>query len=139
LAGFFFAREAFPPLLLNSIVGFTLFSTYTITESMLKYSSEGHDISPYAIPFISGATAGAAQSIISSPLDNVRAVLAAQSLGTKGNPAKWNGWRAVAVQAMFPRWLTSTSPVLSTPFTFLSNWWRSSWSLFTFTLLRDSL
>lgn len=125
-----------PPLIVNSIVGFTLFSTYTITESVLKYMPDG-TISPYAIPFISGATAGAAQSIISSPLDNIRAILASQSAASKGRTAvkspQWQGWRNIAVQALFPKWLSTGTPFRTAPITFFLNWWRSSWSLFTFT------
>ncbi|KAK9900038.1 hypothetical protein P389DRAFT_165167 [Cystobasidium minutum MCA 4210] len=132
----FFFREAFPPLLANSIVGFTLFTTYTVTEAALKYFPSD-PINPYYIPFISGATAGAAQSLISSPLDNVRAVLAARS--AKPSTVEWKGWRHVAVEALFPKWLTTTIPFKQSPFRFILYWFRSTGSLFQFTLLRDSL
>lgn len=132
----YFLREAFPPLLVNSIVGFTLFSTYTLTESACKYFPR-EPMSPYAVPFISGAVAGAAQSIISSPLDNVRALLAASSKRT--GPREWRGWRHVAFQALFPPWLTDTTSLKMNPVLFLSNWMKSSWTLFFFTLMRDAL
>lgn len=132
----FFFREAFPPLIANSIVGFTLFTTYTVTEAALKYFPSD-PINPYYIPFISGATAGAAQSLISSPLDNVRAVLAARS--AKPSTVEWKGWRHVAVEALFPKWLTTTIPFKESPFRFVLYWFRSTGSLFQFTLLRDSL
>lgn len=132
----FFFREAFPPLLANSLVGFTLFTTYTVTEAALKYFPS-EPVSQYYIPFISGATAGAAQSIVSSPLDNIRAVLASRS--AKPDTVEWKGWRHIAVEALFPKWLTTTIPFKQSPVRFVLNWFKSTWSLFQFTLLRDSL
>lgn len=113
-----------------------MFTTYTITEAGLKYFPS-EPINPYYIPFISGAIAGAAQSLISSPLDNVRAVLAARSANPK--TVEWKGWRHVAVEALFPKWLTTTIPFKESPFRFILYWFRSTGSLFQFTLLRDSL
>lgn len=57
------------------MIGLTLFGTYTTAESILSTRFE----SPAAIyvlgPFISGACAGAAQSLLSAPLDNARHLL----------------------------------------------------------------
>lgn len=116
-------------------MGFTLFTTYTITEAALKYFPT-EPINQYYIPFISGATAGAAQSLISSPLDNVRAVLATRA--NSPNTVEWRGWRHVAVEALFPKWLTTTIPFKESPFRFVMTWFKSTGSLFQFTLLRDS-
>ena len=126
-------------MLANSLIGFTLFQTYTITESTLRYFPSD-TLPPYLIPLIAGATAGAAQSIISSPLDNIRALLApSPATSLAAQTKQWQGWRSIAVQALFPNWLTSSTSVKSNPIRFLVNWWRSSWSLFIFTLLRDSI
>ena len=127
-------------MLVNSIVGFTLFSTYTLTESALKYVPEDN-LPRYYIPGIAGATAGAAQAIISHPLDNVRAVLAsrASSANRTSTHAPWKGWRHIAFRAIFPDWLTATTSARKQPIRFVVNWMRSTSSLFTLTLLRDSI
>lgn len=122
----------------NSLIGFTLFSTYTLSESALRYFPS-EPVSPYLIPAISGALAGAAQSFISSPLDNVRALLTAHPSASKSVAQEWRGWRHIAFQALFPRWLITSSHPRKEPLRFFANWWRSSWALFSFTLMRDSL
>lgn len=136
---FFFVKEAFPPLFVNSVVGFTLFTTYTLTESTLRYLPS--DVMPsYYVPAVAGATAGAAQAVISHPLDNVRAVLAAQTLKNgKTVHREWKGWRHVAFRALFPQWLTTTTSAKLAPFRFAANWMRSTSSLLVFTLMRDSI
>lgn len=128
----FFFREAFPPLLANSLIGFTLFSTYTLTESALRYFPS-EPVNPLWIPAISGGVAGAAQAFISSPLDNVRALLAAKPSASKSIAKEWKGWRWIAYRALVPQWLITTTSLRKNPIRFLSNWWRSSWALFTFT------
>ncbi|GAA6022559.1 hypothetical protein JCM8202_000517 [Rhodotorula sphaerocarpa] len=71
----FFPKHILPPLTINAMIGLTLFGTYTTAESILSTRFE----SPAAIyvlgPFISGACAGAAQSLLSAPLDNARHLL----------------------------------------------------------------
>lgn len=84
----FFAHVLGPPLLINTAIGFTLFEAFSLTERSLlrRYTpprrtlrdSAGRLIphwSPLWIVTVSGGVAGAAQCLISAPLDNVRKVL----------------------------------------------------------------
>ncbi|WFD29136.1 hypothetical protein MSPP1_000141 [Malassezia sp. CBS 17886] len=69
-----------PPLLANMAIGFTLFQTYTVTEYvLLACTSQGaraeRSFTPLPIVAVAGAAAGAAQCIISVPLDNMRLVV----------------------------------------------------------------
>ncbi|KAK4705619.1 hypothetical protein P7C70_g588, partial [Phenoliferia sp. Uapishka_3] len=68
----FLPNHLLPPLLLNAAVGFTLFFAYSTTSTALTPSLPHHSL---LIPFISGSIAGAAQSLISAPLDNARLLL----------------------------------------------------------------
>ncbi|SCV70273.1 BQ2448_1667 [Microbotryum intermedium] len=75
----FIPRHLVPPVLVNGVIGLTLFGVYTSSESYLNSHLPPHILShPSAqvlIPFISGTLAGASQSIISAPLDNARLLL----------------------------------------------------------------
>ncbi|KAK0528451.1 hypothetical protein OC842_004544 [Tilletia horrida] len=91
-----------PPLLYQTVVGFSLFSVYTVTESRLtskrerlrneekeqlqqqqgssvdgtQLSKPAHAVfTPLDITIAAGAAAGVAQCILSAPLDNVRFIL----------------------------------------------------------------
>ncbi|PKI85804.1 hypothetical protein MVES1_000682 [Malassezia vespertilionis] len=70
-----------PPMLANMAIGLTLFQTYTLTEDFLFKRHSGDDafsepgtFTPTWVVAVAGAVAGAAQCIISAPLDNVRVV-----------------------------------------------------------------
>ncbi len=84
-----------PPLIINTLIGFTLFESYSLCERFLlrhfypsriaeqkrQRDENGTRIvawSPLWIVGTSGFVAGAAQCIISAPLDNVRTILSAR-------------------------------------------------------------
>ncbi|KPV73997.1 uncharacterized protein RHOBADRAFT_54573 [Rhodotorula graminis WP1] len=71
----FIPKHILPPLAINASIGLTLFTSYTSSEAYLS----AHLFSPLAklvvVPFISGSAAGAAQSLLSAPLDNARLLL----------------------------------------------------------------
>ncbi|GAA6005137.1 hypothetical protein JCM11491_002590 [Sporobolomyces phaffii] len=78
----FIPRHILPPMVVNAMIGLTLFTSYTTSERLLLHSlaqSPTTSLSPLIeflyIPFISGSIAGAAQSILSTPLDNARLLL----------------------------------------------------------------
>ena len=70
-------------MVVNTLIGLTLFTTYTTSERFFLSSSSpiSSNTPPSAlkeflyVPFISGSLAGAAQSILSAPLDNARLLL----------------------------------------------------------------
>lgn len=70
-----------PPLLANTAIGFTLFQTYTSVEKALDSEARPSRtllpgaFTPLWIVATAGGTAGAAQCIISAPLENVRTVI----------------------------------------------------------------
>lgn len=63
----------------NLAIGFTLFKTYTLTEAWMRgtdtVSVGSEPFVPTAVVAVAGAAAGAAQCIISAPLDNIRLVV----------------------------------------------------------------
>ncbi|SCZ87410.1 BZ3500_MvSof-1268-A1-R1_Chr2-2g04876 [Microbotryum saponariae] len=98
----FIPRHLVPPVLVNGLIGLTLFGVYTVSRQVRQgalhqmtprfgwsshQSSESylnshlppdvlsHPSTQVLIPFISGTLAGASQSIISAPLDNARLLL----------------------------------------------------------------
>ncbi|WFD33338.1 hypothetical protein MCUN1_000151 [Malassezia cuniculi] len=70
-----------PPLLANTAIGFTLFQTYTTVERVLQHDTKPSRtmipgaFTPLWVVASAGAAAGAAQCIISAPLENVRTVI----------------------------------------------------------------
>lgn len=120
-----------PPLLVNTTIGFCLFEAYSLTESRLlgEYypvveqepssptrKATTPSFTPLWIVAISGSVAGAAQCIVSAPLDNVRIILSSDigSSGRHRGSSSINGggrlrghplgisWRAVARAAILP-------------------------------------
>lgn len=88
----FFPLHILPPLILNSAIGFTLFFSYTYSSTHLAPILPTNS---YLLPFISGSIAGAAQSLISAPLDNARLLLLHRQkhLGSSST-SRWNSnWR----------------------------------------------
>ncbi|KAM0750690.1 hypothetical protein T439DRAFT_380566 [Meredithblackwellia eburnea MCA 4105] len=81
----FLPNHILPPLVFNSLIGFTLFWTYTTLTSP-----------PYQLhPFLSGFLSGGIQSLISAPLDAARI-----SLTSAGSPsgATFKNWRHSLLQ-----------------------------------------
>ncbi|KAI7828433.1 mitochondrial carrier domain-containing protein [Kickxella alabastrina] len=74
----FLPRYVIQPMLANWIVGFTLFTTYTATlpaayaRASRQYSISSSEPLPWHPPFIAGAIAGLAQSVVATPLDSLR-------------------------------------------------------------------
>ena len=65
-----------PPLVVNASIGFVLFFSYSATSACLSpLFDPSFATSTLLIPFLSGGVAGAAQSVISTPLDNARILL----------------------------------------------------------------
>lgn len=107
-----------PPLLANTAVGFALFEAYTLTEQSLldrrleKLSSQATstepvprpEFTPLHIVFVSGFVAGAAQCVVSAPLDNVRLVLSSRRKqhGVNAHRPHLIRWRDVARAAVLP-------------------------------------
>ncbi|TFK91229.1 hypothetical protein K466DRAFT_596285 [Polyporus arcularius HHB13444] len=77
-----------PPMLVNGLLGYVLWSTYSETSTYLEPYLASH---PTALAAISGAVAGGAQAIVAAPAENMRFALE----GT--NPATgWHdAWREV--------------------------------------------
>lgn len=74
----FFPRHVLPPLVVNTAIGLTLFTSYTWSENRLAPFLSSHLSSTSTfllVPFLSGSVAGAAQSLLSAPLDNARLLL----------------------------------------------------------------
>lgn len=103
-----------PPLLANTAVGFALFEAYSLTEAKLldrraSSAKEAHGVevskrpkfTPLHIVAASGLVAGAAQCIVSAPLDNVRIILSSE-VGKRKVSARTISWRAVARAAVLP-------------------------------------
>lgn len=127
-----------PPIVFNTLVGFTLFESYSLCEAHLlkkhraqqRKEQEQSDNSqqaastptswtPLWIVTVAGSVAGAAQCILSAPLDNVRLVLAShrpvgRSRGGVGRTGRARGphrsarqpslisWRSVMKAAILP-------------------------------------
>ncbi|KAJ1997983.1 hypothetical protein GGI04_005193, partial [Coemansia thaxteri] len=74
----FLPRYVLQPMLANWLVGFTLFTTYTATlpvayaRASNQYSVSSREALPWHPPFVAGAMAGLAQSVVATPLDSLR-------------------------------------------------------------------
>ncbi|KAJ2662837.1 hypothetical protein IW148_002751 [Coemansia sp. RSA 1199] len=74
----FLPRYVLQPMLANWAVGFALFTTYTAmlpsayARASSQYSINSYEHLPWYPPFIAGAAAGFAQSIVATPLDSLR-------------------------------------------------------------------
>ncbi|CEQ42913.1 SPOSA6832_04792, partial [Sporobolomyces salmonicolor] len=153
----FVPRHVLPPLFVNTLIGLTLFTTYTslllprLTSSLSEF---------LLIPFISGSLAGAAQSLLSAPLDNARLLLlrrqrflrrAQQNPRTRRHASRGRaggtafvGWWALLRDAVF-----QSSRVAAMGGSALvgargrleqgRRWARRGWSLFGLSLAKDSV
>ncbi|GAA5903571.1 hypothetical protein JCM6882_002988 [Rhodosporidiobolus microsporus] len=71
----FIPRHVLPPLFVNTAIGLTLFTAYTTSETLLLPFFTSPSTHLLLVPFLSGAFAGAAQALLSAPLDNARLLL----------------------------------------------------------------
>ncbi|KAL8286466.1 hypothetical protein RQP46_004483 [Phenoliferia psychrophenolica] len=160
----FFPNHVLPPLFLNALIGFTLFFTYSTTSTYLAPTLPPH--SPL-VAFIAGSVAGAAQSLISAPLDNARLLLLRRQRllrqYTRSSHSRLDRHHGLAATKPFTGWLSllrtavfhspSTSLLPSTlPDTALTpearrklalnrarNWARRGWSLWGLSLSKDAV
>ncbi|KAJ1646259.1 hypothetical protein LPJ64_002229 [Coemansia asiatica] len=74
----FVPRYVIQPMAANWLVGFALFTTYTAAlpatyaRASSQYSISSSEPLPWHPPFIAGAIAGFAQSVVATPLDSLR-------------------------------------------------------------------
>ncbi|KAI9506142.1 mitochondrial carrier domain-containing protein [Coemansia spiralis] len=74
----FVPRYVVQPMLANWMVGFALFTTYTTmlpaayAQASNQYFIYSRDQLPWHPPFVAGAVAGLAQSVVATPLDSLR-------------------------------------------------------------------
>lgn len=123
----------------------TLFqSSLHSTQSVLEYTRV---VSSGWIPAISGGVAGFVQSIVSSPLDNIRLVLQNRA------EQAWPGWAGVFREAIFPTFIhpfhlaqgtrSPTSPSAATNvrrrWKSLRRWAARGWSNIVLSSTRDVL
>ncbi|GAA5876796.1 hypothetical protein JCM8547_003168 [Rhodosporidiobolus lusitaniae] len=159
----FIPRHILPPLLVNTGIGLTLFTAYTTSESLLLpylTSTASHLL---LIPFISGAFAGAAQAILSAPLDNARLLLLRRQrflrLSHSSNPrarrlralksyatvegAPFVSWLSLLRDSVFQSSRNAIGgAAAATPRERIEQgrrWARRGWSLMNLTLIKDSL
>ncbi|GAA5972626.1 hypothetical protein JCM21900_006767 [Sporobolomyces salmonicolor] len=156
----FVPRHVLPPLFVNTLIGLTLFTTYTTSESLLLPRLPSSLSEFLLIPFISGSLAGAAQSLLSAPLDNARLLLlrrqrflrrAQQNPRTRRHASRGQaggtpfvGWWALLRDAVF-----QSSRVAAMGGSALvgargrleqgRRWARRGWSLFGLSLAKDSV
>ncbi|KAJ3081955.1 hypothetical protein HDU99_004092 [Rhizoclosmatium hyalinum] len=80
------SRNIAPLLLVNSLIGAFLFNTYTFSSHFLESkfkqdpSSKQKQLSFDWIPFVSGGIAGASQSLLSTPVDNMQRSLSTDAI-----------------------------------------------------------
>lgn len=89
------SRHFLPPLAINAFLGTILFQSYTGISTALSDACPDH--SSIIIAAASGAAAGAIQSVIGAPADNVRILLENGSLhGSLGGHSGWrDAWKVI--------------------------------------------
>lgn len=112
----FIFNHALPPFCFNTVIGLALFTTYTAAENHIL-KSEPH-LHPYLVPALAGGVAGAAQSFISAPLDNLRLLQVSQpspaglgpsSSSSSSKHVQFKGWIPLLKQVMLPLSLNTSS------------------------------
>ncbi|KAA1112369.1 hypothetical protein PGTUg99_012523 [Puccinia graminis f. sp. tritici] len=138
----FILNHALPPFCFNTLIGLTLFTTYTTAENELL-RSEPH-LHPYLVPALAGSAAGAAQSLISAPLDNLRLLQVSQSnsgIGSSASSTKvhFKGWIPLLKQVMLPLSLNSHPTSSSTDSERFKLWAGRGWGMLGLSVVKDSL
>ncbi|PLW07339.1 hypothetical protein PCANC_25609 [Puccinia coronata f. sp. avenae] len=111
----FIFNHALPPFCFNTVIGLTLFTTYTAAENRILNLEP--DLHPYLVPALAGGVAGAAQSFISAPLDNLRLLQVSQpasaglgpSSSSSSKGVQFKGWIPLLKQVMLPLSLNTSS------------------------------
>lgn len=134
----FFVNHMFPPLIINTTIGLTLFGTYSTTEHALEKRVEND----YVVRAIAGATAGAAQSVISAPLDNLRLALVMKQQTSKGGQKRvFTGWWPLIRSTLFAPGVQDVD-LAGRPTTRtgrLKAWASRGWAMGGLSVLKDSM
>ncbi|KAJ2786781.1 hypothetical protein GGI15_001236 [Coemansia interrupta] len=103
----FLPRYVLQPMLANWMVGFVLFTTYTATlpaayaRASSQYTISSRETLPWHPPFIAGAIAGLAQSVVATPLDSLRVRFEVEDM-VSGRYHSW--WGFVKSQIVDSGW-----------------------------------
>lgn len=93
-------KHFLPPMLVNGLLGFVLWSTYTEASSTLEPYLAPH---PTILAAISGATAGGAQALLAAPAENMRFALEGTSRATGWSDAWKEVFRRTEPSTDLPR------------------------------------
>lgn len=93
-------KHFLPPMLVNGLLGFVLWSTYTEASSTLEPYLAPH---PTTLAAISGATAGGAQALLAAPAENMRFALEGTSRATGWSDAWKEVFRRTEPSSDLPR------------------------------------
>lgn len=133
----FILNHVLPPFCFNTVIGLTLFTTYTTAENQL--SSSDLTLHPYLVPALAGGIAGAAQSLISAPLDNLRLLQAIRSDSDHLRNFKFKGWIPLLKKVFLPL----SHPIHSSPRSTNSEksklWASRGSSMLGLSILKDSI
>ncbi|WAQ87309.1 hypothetical protein PtA15_8A213 [Puccinia triticina] len=139
----FILNHTLPPFFFNTLIGLTLFTTYTSIENQLS-KSQPH-LHPYLVPALAGSVAGAAQSLISAPLDNLRLLQVSQAnsgLGSSSSSStkiQFKGWIPLLKQVMLPLSLSTHPGSNSTGSERFKLWASRGWGMLGLSVIKDSL
>ncbi|KNE99812.1 hypothetical protein PSTG_06901 [Puccinia striiformis f. sp. tritici PST-78] len=132
-------NHTLPPFCFNTIIGLTLFTTYTTIETHLL-EPEPH-LHPYLVPALAGSAAGAAQSLISAPLDNLRLLQVSQPNLAVGSSTKvqFKGWIPLLKQVMLPLSFNTRFNPNFTDSERFKLWASRGWGMIGLSVFKDSL
>ncbi|KNZ45832.1 hypothetical protein VP01_776g4 [Puccinia sorghi] len=126
----FILNHALPPFCFNTVIGLTLFTTYTAAENHLL--KPDRDLHPYLVPALAGGLAGIAQSLISNPLDNLRL------LQVTAAHKHFKGWIPLLKQVMLPLSFTASCANLE-PSERARLWASRGWGMVGLSVVKDCL
>ncbi|CAH7670623.1 hypothetical protein BY996DRAFT_4597756 [Phakopsora pachyrhizi] len=155
----FTLNHFFPPFILNTLIGLTLFSSYSFLEMRLSFffnlgSSLSDCQKSVLVPALAGAGAGAAQSLISAPLDNLRLINLTNSNrnisfgnvqsfnSTSVGQNRFTGWMPLIKKAFLPIKKQSVSGPDTVDRSNIENykvWATRGWKMFGLSVIKDSV
>ena len=99
-------EKVLPPLVLNSVTGVVLYTTYLQTRWVLNRDTPPQDPAYYHNIYTAGLVAGAAQALVSTPVDAVFARQRTDELVTKYKHRSlwrygWDKWRAIRLRRCY--------------------------------------